>query len=65
MPLKRIDLWSLVVAVEIKERTCLVYPTFKGSESPSRFSLNLSQFVEDQNGLNTSQILLPWPYWQW
>jgi multidrug resistance efflux pump len=28
-------------------------------------SLNLSQFVEDQNGLNTSQILLPWPYWQW
>src|SRR4029450_1405618 len=28
-------------------------------------SLNLSQFVEDQNGPSTSQILPAWPYWQW
>src|SRR6266571_9480282 len=27
--------------------------------------LNLSQFVEDQNGPSTSQILPSWPSWQW
>ena len=28
-------------------------------------SLNLSLFVEDQNGPSTSQILPSWPYMQW